>query len=221
MRMNKKIYAVIGLLFWVGSACVPAPVVKPPTVSELYGQGLAYLRAGQYEQAIDYFTKACDIDPRNQYILLHRGQAYAAIGDFEHAEYDFNRVLKLNPKNPRAYYLRGLVYRDKKRFNLAYGDFQKAIELNPRYAQAYYQSGLLKEKKKLFRDALTDYKKFLEYAGPEDNKEKAVAEEKVAYLKKKLKRRIIKPPKPIKGENGKTKITGPNIIKPPSEELKF
>jgi len=111
--------------------------------------GVQEYEKGNYEKAIEYFTKAIELKP-------------------DYAEAYFNRGL--------AYFKMGSRYTTEGRENLnsAIVDFSKAIELNPNFIDAYYSRGLAKiafihfydkpfsqETEQLFESAIEDFKKSL------------------------------------------------------------
>ena len=60
--------------------------------SEYIESGKAKLNAGDYQAAIDAFTKAIDLDPNNLDIVWKRGVAKSRLGFHQKANADFNRL---------------------------------------------------------------------------------------------------------------------------------
>src|SRR5207244_474679 len=55
-----------------------------------------------HDRAIDQFTRALRLEPRNVPAYFNRGLAFAAKGEHAKAAADFERVLQLDPKHPEA-----------------------------------------------------------------------------------------------------------------------
>jgi tetratricopeptide (TPR) repeat protein len=95
-----------------------------------------------YRQAIEQFTKALQVDPKDPLIYYHRGLAYVAQDDFAEALADFTEALKINPKNPMAHYHRGIAHRLLGQHDHAIEDYTRALKLDPRLALAYRNRSL-------------------------------------------------------------------------------
>jgi len=67
-----------------------------------------------YTEAIKYFTKALDNNPKEKTALLKRGTSYLFLQDNKNAFTDFSALLEIDENNGSAYYLRALS-----KFNLA------------------------------------------------------------------------------------------------------
>ena len=84
-------------------------------------RGIAYCQDGEYDQAIDSFSKAVELDPNYVEIYNNRGIAYYCKGDFNLSIRDFNKAIQWKPSLAEIYNNRGIVYIGK-------GGFDKAIE---------------------------------------------------------------------------------------------
>jgi len=67
-----------------------------------------------YTEAIKYFTKVLDNNPKEKTALLKRGASYLFLQDNKNAFTDFSALLEIDENNGSAYYLRALS-----KFNLA------------------------------------------------------------------------------------------------------
>lgn len=93
--------------------------------------------------AIDDFSKAIEINPKNAFAYYHRAKIYSELNLLENALLDINTAIQLDEKSD--YYLtRALIYKDKKDTKKSLNDFNKAIEINPENRFAYINRGYLK-----------------------------------------------------------------------------
>ena len=75
-----------------------------------YGnRGRAYNHKGEYDRAIDDFSKVIEIDPDDAEAYYNRGLAYAHKGEYDRAIADFNKAIELNPNDVAAYHNRALA----------------------------------------------------------------------------------------------------------------
>lgn len=100
-------------------------------------RGGAYHIRGDYDRAIEDFSKALRFDPKSARLLTDRAAAYRANGDFDRALADYGAAITVQPKNPLVFYGRGGVYQAKGDLDHAIDDFTEAIRLDLKSAQAY------------------------------------------------------------------------------------
>ena len=68
----------------------------------LYKEGVVDYQKGQYSDALDKFSRAYNIAPNAQDVILMMGWTNLKLRRFEEAGYYFNRALKLDPKTEEA-----------------------------------------------------------------------------------------------------------------------
>ncbi|PKY45526.1 TPR-like protein [Rhizophagus irregularis] len=93
-----------------------------------YGEILIGL--GRYNEAIELFKRAYDMDPENLHNLSKRAITYHMLGKYEEALSDLNKVLQLNQSYSLAYHYRGLTFYSMKNINKSISDFEKCVKLN-------------------------------------------------------------------------------------------
>ncbi|RKM61964.1 hypothetical protein D6855_00670 [Butyrivibrio sp. CB08] len=101
------------------------------------GQGIAYLRSGEYQQAVDELLLSLasdegivdDMDFDTNYYLA---EAYLGLEEFGKAKEVYDAILALRSKDSNAYYLRGIAELASGNHDGGYSDFTKAIALNSR-----------------------------------------------------------------------------------------
>ena len=106
-----------------------------------YNRGNSYSRQGQYQQAIEDYDKAIELDPNVAPAHHNRGISYHALGQNERAIEDYDKVIELDPNDGRAYYNRGNSYSRQGQYQQAIDDYDKVIELDPNDAEPYSDRG--------------------------------------------------------------------------------
>jgi tetratricopeptide (TPR) repeat protein len=121
-----------------------------------FEQGLAALKAKDYQAAVDKFTLAIEAVPDDFEALNNRGFARIYSGDYRGAIEDCSRSIAINPGSAKAYNNRGLARLFTGEFDDAIADFNQAITINPRYVDAYSNRGLAWSQKEDYARAIAD-----------------------------------------------------------------
>ncbi len=98
-------------------------------VPALNNRGSVYLILDRYQNAIDDFTRAAQLDPNVSLTYINRGNVYAQMGKVQESIKDYTHAVDLDESNGLAYSNRGLAWSSLKRFDMAITDFDKAIAL--------------------------------------------------------------------------------------------
>jgi tetratricopeptide (TPR) repeat protein len=93
--------------------------------------GDVYARNGNYEKAIEEFTKATQINPNYADAYHNLANTYGQIGNYNEAMANYQKALEFNPKLWQSYQNLGSIYADLGNFDLAAENMKKAIEINP------------------------------------------------------------------------------------------
>jgi Flp pilus assembly protein TadD len=146
-----------------------AAVLKSPgnfTAYELFMKGrnacLLETNIG-YQEAIPYFRKAIELDPK--YAKAYNGLGYALDGQGKYGEAVAadRKAIELNPTNGEAYNNLGAALNGQGKYQDAIAAFRKAIEVQPDYALAYYNLGTaLNDQKGKAGEAATALRKAIE-----------------------------------------------------------
>ena len=111
-------------------------------IEQLSAEKLKMLIAkGDYDRALQDYTKAIDLKPNDAEAYNNRGGAYYLKEEYESAIIDFTKAIDLNPDYAEAYNNRGVAYHLKEDYESAIADYTKAIQLKPDYAIAYNNRG--------------------------------------------------------------------------------
>ncbi|MCO5195758.1 MAG: tetratricopeptide repeat protein [Anaerolineae bacterium] len=104
-------------------------------------QGSVHLESGEYDLAIEAFSKAICLAPGYVQALTNRGNAYADKQLTDRAIADYDEAIRLNPEYATAFNNRGNTYFQKQEYDRAIADYDEAIRLNPEDADAFYNRG--------------------------------------------------------------------------------
>lgn len=97
-----------GLLLILLSVCffvctiTSAGFPAPETFDSNFQRGKRYFDAGNYQEALRFFTEATRLDPKNQPAHSLTGVAYTKLGKWGDARREFEIVVRLNPNSPEA-----------------------------------------------------------------------------------------------------------------------
>ena len=108
-----------------------------------YNSGKTYGALGEYQKAIEEYTKAVELNP--QYVdraYYNRGWAYFNLEEYQKAIEEYTKVVELIPYYTDAYHGRGRAYGALEEYQKAIEDYTKVMELDPEYAGAYHARGL-------------------------------------------------------------------------------
>jgi len=122
-----------------------------------------------YNEAIEDFTKAIEIDPLNIKAYSGRAIAKELSQDLLGAIEDYTRIIEIDANNAEAYVKRGLIHQeryiqeiDKNGISKAIEDFSKAHETNTKYLEFIRHIGKAKYIKGLYHEAIEEYTKAIE-----------------------------------------------------------
>lgn len=132
------------------------------TSAVLFYQGVASLKKGKYEEAIQKYDEALELNPNHEEFYTNRGIAKNFLGQYQEAIADYDKAIDLNPNDAELYNNRGVAKNNLKLHRKAIADHDKAIELNPNYAEAYNNRGIAKNNWGQYQEAITDYDKAVE-----------------------------------------------------------
>ena len=99
----------------------------------LYDRGIVYYKKGCYDQAIENFSAALEIEPYYLLALSSRGDAYAKKGEYDRAVADWTAVLEIEPNDLYALYSRAETYYKKGDYDRAIEDLETVLKISPNY----------------------------------------------------------------------------------------
>ena len=122
-----------------GADLTPTPT---PSASFHFESGEAFIRNGDFDQAINEFTIAINLIPSYGYGYQLRGDSYFQVTQYRMAIEDYSMAIELDLNDKAAYSGRGRAHFRLGQFQLAIEDFSRAVVIDPRFASAYSRRGL-------------------------------------------------------------------------------
>jgi TolB-like protein len=82
----------------------------PKTSDALEGLALVSRRKGRWQQSLEYFRQATEIDPRNISLLALNGETYAQMREYTFALKVYDQILEISPDNAEALVSKAAIY---------------------------------------------------------------------------------------------------------------
>jgi tetratricopeptide (TPR) repeat protein len=105
--------------------------------------GLAYDQVGNHGQAIEAFTRAATLFPKNDELLYYLGIEYRIVQDYENAVRVFRKAIALNDQDARYYFHLGVSYERLGRIEEAIEYLDASVKLDDTVAAALNYLGYL------------------------------------------------------------------------------
>jgi len=104
---------------------------------DAFDNGLKLIGQQRYEEAVQAFSTAIEIIPRDYQAYNYRGVAWALMGKYDKALADYNKALEIRPRYAEAYNNRGFARTQNGDLGNALNDYARALEINPFFVDAY------------------------------------------------------------------------------------
>ncbi len=144
--------------------------ITPQTENTLLGIAASYQALNDYDNAIVYYKKAAEINPKNAEIPYYIGYLYSEQQKWNDAENYLKQAIALNPESPAKNLLTyvsqngtlgilnsGIELYDKKDFTGALAKFNDVLKKESTNAYAYYYRALIYDEQKQTKQAIADY----------------------------------------------------------------
>ncbi len=132
------------------------------TGKEFFDNGVRLFKQGQYQKAIDEFSKLIKLDPENADAYKNRGVSYMKQKKFDLAIKDFQKAGEIFPELKGLYSNLGVAWYYKKNYEKAVENYDIAIKMNPDNYVAYFNRALCLAELDRTDQALEDLDKTLE-----------------------------------------------------------
>lgn len=107
-------------------------------------KGQLKYKFGNYRGALIYYSKAIEINPKNEDAYNKRGFMKAQFKNYQESILDFNKLLEINPNYAIGYSNRGASKSILGDYQAAILDYDKSLELNPISSEAFLGRGIAK-----------------------------------------------------------------------------
>ena len=131
------------------------------TANQKIAEGWKFYAAENYKAAVQSFTDAINLNPRNAEGYFGRGTAYNELGDNQNAVADYDKSIAIAP-NFYAYNNRGKAHFELGNYSKSLEDFNKAIQVNPQSTTAYYNRSKIYLAQQKYNLALADLNQAVE-----------------------------------------------------------
>nr|BAN20786.1 protein phosphatase-5 [Riptortus pedestris] len=101
------------------------------TADEYKEKANAFFKEQQYDKAIEYYSKAIELDPKNAIYYSNRSFAYLKTEAFGFALADATKAVELQKSYTKAYYRRATAYMALGKFKLALRDYEAVHKACP------------------------------------------------------------------------------------------
>ncbi|XP_062430460.1 tetratricopeptide repeat protein 31 [Rhea pennata] len=119
---------------------VPEPVLLDASAVEqsliLAGCGNEAAQNGRYAEAVQAFTEAAKLNPKEHRLFGNRSYCYEKLQQYEEALRDAQLSLSLQPKWPKGFFRKGKALRGLKRYAEAVSTFEELLRMYGSYADA-------------------------------------------------------------------------------------
>jgi cytochrome c-type biogenesis protein CcmH/NrfG len=110
--------------------------IKPSDPTLLTQLGNVYYDTQQFQDAIDYYRRALQSDPKNTNVRTDLATAYWYVGNPDRAISEFDTVLKQEPNKSNALFNRGVVrWQGKMDVKGAVADWETLLKADPNYPE--------------------------------------------------------------------------------------
>jgi tetratricopeptide (TPR) repeat protein len=121
------------------------------------GRGVAWAAKREYEKAIEDYSSAIELDPRNVVARQDRAYVWSAKKQYDKAIADLDLAIRLRPDDAVLYFDRGRAWHQTGDFDKAIDDFSEAVSLRPYFANAFASRGAAWSAKKSYDQATADF----------------------------------------------------------------
>ena len=129
---------------------------------KLITKGTAYNFLGKYEQAIEYYNKALEIDPKNGMIWTKKGVALNNLGRYDEAIECCNKALEIDDKHADAWINRSAALIRLGKYEEAIECCNRILEKDANYALAWYNRACAKVRNGQIESGINDLEKAVE-----------------------------------------------------------
>lgn len=148
--------------------------------------GDQFKEAQKYDDAVQSYTKALDIEPKSITAFTKRAETYETLNNFDKAVEDYEKAIVFDADNTELYFKAGKVYVKLHKPDKAIELFSKAINIDVKYLDAYHQRAQIYFAIGDHYKAIEDYNKILYYDNDDFSSyyKRAVVADSLGFLQK-------------------------------------
>lgn len=109
---------------------------NPQDVSSYLSLGDVYQKQGDYVNAINYYSKAQQLDPSNSSAIISVASVQTKQGNYNQALETYDSLLAQNPNNEVVHYDKAVALRGLKQYQPAMDELIYALRIDPDYEEA-------------------------------------------------------------------------------------
>jgi len=132
------------------------------TAESLNDLGTAIGQEGKFEEAINYYKKAIELQPNYYLAYLNWGISLNQIGQFNEAIEHLQKALQLKPDSGEAYGNIGKALIELNKISEGIAYYEKAVKLQPNSATAHFNLGTALTQQDKFEEAIAELQKAVE-----------------------------------------------------------
>ncbi len=123
--------------------------------------GSILIKQNKHKEAIPYFEKLAELEPKNTDVLMILAQIYEALGDQDAMLQAHERALAIAPDNTQLLFNIGEAYYKQEKYEKAIEKFEQLIRLNPEDLLALEILGYAYQNSGDFKKEISTYEKVL------------------------------------------------------------
>lgn len=124
---------------------------------KIFTEGIINTKNKNYEQAVENFTKAIELNSNFASAYSNRCLVYLQWGKYEEAIADCTEAIRINPENIEANLNLGLAYDKIGNYQQAIAEYTQVLNHNHNDFRALYNRGLANFELNNYQEAITDY----------------------------------------------------------------
>ena len=129
----------------------------PNNFEVLHLIGVVEAQSKNFQLAVDYISKAIDIDGTNATFYNNRANAFKELSRLSEASADYEKAIKLKPDYAEAFYNQGNVLQGLGEFDKAIHAYKKTISIFPRHLDSIINLGNSSRSLRKYKDAKVYY----------------------------------------------------------------
>jgi tetratricopeptide (TPR) repeat protein len=151
----------LGCILLSGFMLTASFTAKAQNAKQFYKTGLTFIEAKNYNDAIDQFSKAVQVDPDYVEAYIERARAYQIVNETGKAAEDYERALVFEKKKEKLYLEASAVNFQLSQYDKALEMVKEAIDLNSKSDEAYRLQCQIQVGKENYSEALISINKAL------------------------------------------------------------